>query len=79
MNAVVHFLVTNLEYQVGHHTGVNQNGILDAYPEAALGELGCWIDSNVTQILQVGVEHSYVPDVSRYLAIGNTFFCYCLL
>ena len=42
MNAVVHFLVTNLEYQVGHHTGVNQNGILDAYSEAALGELGCW-------------------------------------
>ena len=57
---------------------MNSNGILDAYSEAALGELGCWIDPNVTQILQVGVEHAYVPDVSRYLAIGISTLHQCI-
>ena len=71
MDTIVHFLVTNLEYQVTHHGDAGQNGILDTYSEAALGELGCWVDSNITQILQVGVEHSYVPDVSGYLDIGR--------
>lgn len=41
----------------------------DSYLAATLGELGCWVDSKVTQILQTGAEHSRVPDVAAYLDI----------
>lgn len=39
-----------------------------------MGELGCWVDSKVTQIMQTGLEHSRVPDVLGYLGIREAFF-----
>lgn len=31
-----------------------------------MGELGCFVDSDVTRIVQAGLEHSRVPDVGAY-------------
>ena len=35
-----------------------------------MGELGCWIDPQVTKMVQAGLEHTRVPDVAPYLNIG---------
>jgi len=36
-----------------------------------MGELGCWIDTFVTKMVQTGVENSWVPDVSSYLGLST--------
>lgn len=59
-NAVVYFMVTNLEYDVVK-TDVSQT-FMDAYISATMGEFGCWVDSEITKVVQAGVEHSFVPE-----------------
>ena len=49
------------------------DGVADTYFAATMGELGCWVDATITQIMQTGVEHSRVPDVTRHLGIGGSF------
>lgn len=52
------FLVINIEYGVvlGHDARVP-----DTYVGASAGELGCWVDSESTRILQASNEQSDVP------------------
>lgn len=72
-NEVVFFKITNVEYDVvpnGNHA------TQDLYTGSTLGELGCWVDSSVTRVVQTGVEHSRVPDVKAYLNLGRPRFCH---
>ena len=43
----------------------------DMYIGATVGELGCWVDTAVTRMVQTGVEHSRVPDMGGYLSVGT--------
>jgi len=43
---------------------------------STLGELGCWVDPNITRILQIGIEHSRVPIVGSYIQLGIILFAY---
>ncbi|KZT28626.1 AAA-domain-containing protein [Neolentinus lepideus HHB14362 ss-1] len=33
------------------------------------GELGCWVDTSMTKMVQAGVEHLHVPDIAVYMGI----------
>ena len=66
LNAVVFFIITNVEHDVFESGGPAQ----DMYAGSTVGELGCWIDSTVTRIIQTGVEHSRVPIVGGYIGLG---------
>jgi peroxin-6 len=39
--------------------------------ESASGELGCWIDSTVTRMVQAGTERSRIPDIATYAGTGQ--------
>jgi len=43
----------------------------DVYTGSTMGELGCWIDTSVTRMIQTGVEHTRIPDVTSYFQIGR--------
>ncbi|KAL1730041.1 P-loop containing nucleoside triphosphate hydrolase protein [Schizophyllum commune] len=66
-NAVVFFVITNVEHDAV--TGAVQSGagVQDVYAAATYGELGCWIDPAVTRMVQSGVDHAYVPAVEGYV------------
>ncbi|EIN07593.1 AAA-domain-containing protein [Punctularia strigosozonata HHB-11173 SS5] len=63
-NEIVYFVVTNIENDVP--SGI-QFESPDAYLGATVGEFGCWIDTSVTRMVQTGIEHVRVPDMSVYL------------
>ncbi|KAF9812997.1 hypothetical protein IEO21_05830 [Rhodonia placenta] len=66
-NELVFFMVTNIEHNViPSHGEVSSS---DAYVGSTVGELGCWVNSAVTRIVQTGVEHSRVPDTAGYLGL----------
>ncbi|KAF8311552.1 AAA-domain-containing protein, partial [Clavulina sp. PMI_390] len=69
---VVFFKITNISHDIAS-IQVNESpaGASDDYFAATMGELGCWVDSKVTQIIQTGLEYSRVPDVTDYLRIGE--------
>jgi hypothetical protein len=57
-------MVTNVEYEVlADPSGLNSQDIL---LNARMGELGCFVESDVTRIVQAGLEHSRIPDVGAY-------------
>ncbi|KAK0210498.1 AAA-domain-containing protein [Desarmillaria ectypa] len=66
-NEAVFFVLTNIDHDVISNEAVSLSP--DAYAGATLGELGCWFDSSVTRMVQTGVEHCRVPDVSAYLGL----------
>lgn len=75
----VFFKVTNIEYDV---VDIAEDvELLDHYAAATMGELGCWIHTQVTKVVQTGVENSWIPDVGAYLNLGefqtlsNYFLC----
>ncbi|KAJ8515523.1 hypothetical protein ONZ45_g7081 [Pleurotus djamor] len=58
-NETVYFMITNIE-----HPTVT-NGITETHDityETAAGELGLWVDPNVTRIVQTGLEHVRIPN-----------------
>ncbi|EJD53404.1 AAA-domain-containing protein, partial [Auricularia subglabra TFB-10046 SS5] len=59
--------ITNLEYDVVDIPA--GAGPADGYAAATMGELGVWLDAEVTKMMQAGLEHSLVPEVSGYLGI----------
>ena len=67
LDAVAFFQIVNLEYDVV--AGIEGSGHLAA---ASMGELGCWIDTTVTRMMQAGVEHSFVPFVDEYYGLGTS-------
>ncbi|KAH9483816.1 Peroxisomal biogenesis factor 6 [Psilocybe cubensis] len=68
-NEVVFFKVTNIEYDVVNHAN---SSVQDLYTGSTLGELGCWVDTSITRMIQTGIEHSRVPRVRSYMNIGNS-------
>jgi peroxin-6 len=64
-DVVAFFQVANLEYDV--ISNIEGSGHLAT---ASMGELGCWIDTSVTRMMQAGVEHSFVPHMVDYLDLG---------
>ncbi len=59
-------MITNVECG-----GLPLDGHGGFYAGITAGEWGCWVDSAVTRIIQVGVEHSRVPDLTGYFGIGE--------
>ncbi|KAF8078217.1 AAA-domain-containing protein [Lyophyllum atratum] len=68
-NEIVFFCVTNIE----HDFVKPQDASPDMYVSSTIGELGCWVDSSITRMVQTGVEHSWIPDVGTYFesALSN--------
>ncbi|KAK7466888.1 peroxisomal assembly protein [Stygiomarasmius scandens] len=64
-NETVFFMITNVEHEV--FLSDSNSIALDTYSGATTGELGCWIDAESTKMVQTGLEHSRIPDVSSYL------------
>lgn len=71
-NEVVYFTVTNVEHDV--MTNGMVSSAQDIYVGSTMGELGCWVDSSATRIIQTGVEHSRIPDVATYLQLGKQLY-----
>jgi len=71
---VVYFKITNIEHDVLDIDVSDRQTASDAYFAATMGELGCWVESKITQMVQAGLEHSRVPDATRYLGIGALMF-----
>ncbi|XP_006458394.1 hypothetical protein AGABI2DRAFT_216898 [Agaricus bisporus var. bisporus H97] len=67
VNEIAYFLVTNVEHSV--ITSATTYKEDDLYAESTLGELGCWVDSSFTRMMQTGFEHARVPDVGSYLEL----------
>lgn len=65
---MIFFVITNVDHDVLQSNG--NSSPQDLYTGATVGELGCWIDSAVTQVVQTGLEHSRVPDVATYIGAG---------
>ncbi|KAF5330107.1 hypothetical protein D9758_018140 [Tetrapyrgos nigripes] len=64
LNQTVFFMITNVE----HDVFLSESNLpLDTYSGSTAGELGCWFDPQVTKMVQAGLEHSRIPDVSSYL------------
>jgi peroxin-6 len=68
-SGVVFFKITNIEHDVLDIAQTPSGP--DTYFAATMGELGCWVDPKVTQMMQTGLEHSRVPDVVSYLGVGG--------
>ncbi|KAF8491938.1 AAA-domain-containing protein [Gautieria morchelliformis] len=68
-NGVVFFKITNLEYDIMNTGQASMSP--DQYMAATMGELGCWVDTQITQMVQTGMEHSRVPDVTSYLGVDG--------
>jgi peroxin-6 len=68
-NELVFFVVTGVQHDVisSHLDAFSR----DIYVGSTIGELGCWVDTTITRILQTGVEHSRVPNISAYMGIGE--------
>lgn len=67
---IVYFVITNIEYDVLDDTSAHQFN--DLYLGGRMGELGCWVDPLVTRIIQVGLEHSRIPDTGSYFDPGSS-------
>lgn len=68
INEIVYFLITNVEHSViAHAVAFTEQ---DLYTGSTVGELGCWVDSSVTRMVQTGLEHARVPDVGSYFESG---------
>jgi len=76
VNEIVYFLVTNIEHSVIPSTITD--GEQDFYTGSTVGELGCWVDSAVTRIIQTGLEHARVPGLGSYLESGIYSFAVVL-
>ena len=62
---LVYFAVTNVECrsQLNGHA----NGFSELSVGYGSGELGCWVDTAETRMVQTGVEHARAPDATAYM------------
>lgn len=45
------------------------NGI-SASDRSMPSDVGCWVNSTVTRVVQTGIEHSRIPDAGYYMGSG---------
>ncbi|THV08077.1 AAA-domain-containing protein [Dendrothele bispora CBS 962.96] len=62
-NETVYFMITNVE----HDVFLSDSHSVDTYSGSTAGELGCWVDTEITKMVQTGLERSRIPDVTLYL------------
>ena len=60
-------MVTNVEHDVVATDVPTADDIISG---SNMGEFGCWVDPAITRIVQVGLDHSRVPDVASYFGLG---------
>ena len=65
-DVLVYFVVRNVVYESATAQGHGQ--------PCQILHGGCFVDSNVTRIIQVGVEHTRVPDTYDYYGLGLVSF-----
>ena len=66
----VYFVVRNVDYE---SVSIQTHG--EPFPVPCIG---CFVDANVTKIIQVGVEHVRVPDIYDYYELcWVSFFFFC--
>jgi len=68
MDGVVHFRVTHVDHDIAH---INGDANPDSHFAALMGELGCWMDPEVTRLIQGGLENAIVPDLGEYFELGE--------
>ena len=68
---MVYFQITSLEMEAGPTPSRIQGGTAEELvaDELDAGELGCFVDPYATKLLQTGIEHSLVPDMTAFLGI----------
>ena len=74
-NEIAYFVITNIESDVT--SAPNPYDSVDYYTGSTLGELGCWVDTTSTRIVQAGLEHSWIPFLGTYADLGGFQKCYC--
>ncbi|KAF8892676.1 AAA-domain-containing protein [Infundibulicybe gibba] len=67
LDDIAFFIITNINYS----TAKASSSSTDVVAGLESGELGCWIDSAVTQLTQTGVEHSWVPNLGDYYGMSK--------
>ena len=74
-NEILFFKVTKVECDPIPQTN---NWIQDLCEgsTSTLGELGCWVDPDVTRILHMGTEHSRLPIMGSYIQLGMNLLAY---
>ena len=74
LDTLVYFVITNVEHDVAHST--NTMTTRDQYLDATVGELGCWVNPEVTRIVQEGVEHARPPTLTSTKGVVWFVFVY---
>ncbi|KAG8760764.1 peroxisomal assembly protein [Serendipita sp. 396] len=69
-NEIAYFRVTHIEHDL---VQINPEHVTDSHFAAVMGELGCWMDSNSTRLIQGGVENARAPDLDEYLEIRRDY------
>jgi peroxin-6 len=68
-NEAVFFVITNIEHDI--FLVDDESSSQNTYVGPPIGELGCWVDSAATQMVQIGLEHAWVPDVATCMGAGE--------
>ena len=69
----VHFVVSNLECDITNNTP-RHGWESAANGEFLSGDLGCWIDSTVTRVVQTGLEHRFAPRAYHSFSTGRLMY-----
>lgn len=67
----VFFVVTNIDHDTLADNGNDLPGS-NMHIGSVVGELGCWVDPLVTRMIQSGVEHLRVPNVTEFMGISSS-------
>ncbi|PVF99114.1 AAA-domain-containing protein [Serendipita vermifera] len=65
---VVFFRVTHVEHNL---IQMKTHETPDNHFAALMGELGCWVDPDVSRMVQGGLENSKVPNLDEYFALNK--------
>ncbi|TFK55323.1 AAA-domain-containing protein [Heliocybe sulcata] len=66
---LVFFIITKVTCGGPSNGTIVSNGTAHSTKD---GELGCWVDTSITKMVQAGVEHLRVPDIARYMGIESS-------
>ncbi|KAI0290473.1 P-loop containing nucleoside triphosphate hydrolase protein [Russula brevipes] len=67
---IAYFIVTNVDCDPPSTN--NTLNPSDVHLGLSAGELGCWVDTTVTRVMQTGFEHARIPDASTFLDLKGS-------
>ncbi|KAH8829712.1 AAA-domain-containing protein [Flagelloscypha sp. PMI_526] len=71
---MVFFIVTHIDTIGPSQQHAPAHNMVDAgYDGAIAGELGCWVDTSITKIVQAGLEHSRIPSQTETSSMWSNF------